>query len=95
MRLVDSYRRFVRGHAGAVGSVELLVPWLTWLLPDRFAASELPAELVNSISGILSIIHDGLMEAESRPGAVLFLALLQQVRPARPRLRSPATPASR
>jgi Peroxisomal membrane protein (Pex16) len=80
IKLLESYKRFVRGHASAVGSLELVLPWLTWLLPDRFASSEMPAEVINSISGILSIVHDGALEPDSPQGASLYLALLQQVR---------------
>lgn len=94
MRFADSYRRFVRGHAGAVGAVELLLPWATWLLPDRFASSELPAEIVNSACGVLSVAHDGVLEPDSAGAASIALAFVQQVR-ARARDRGPGRGATR
>ena len=91
MGLLERYERWVRSNAAAVVAAEGALSSLTWLVPDRFADSELTLEALNSVLGLLSMYHGRILGgpdstdggAPHPPGLPwpLWLGALHQVRP--------------
>ena len=85
MGLLDGYKGFVRQNANVVAAVEGGLSNLTWLLPDRFADSELLLEAVNAALGVLGLCHERIQatgpgKPEQAPLPWPFwLGLLRQV----------------
>ena len=79
-QLVSGYTHLLRSHTTAVSSIEALVAGITWLVPERFSGSEVPAELANSASGLLSVLNEHLLAPDGCPPEQLLLASIQQVR---------------
>ena len=61
MGLLERYERWVRSNAAAVVAAEGALSSLTWLVPDRFADSELTLEALNSVLGLLSMYHGRIL----------------------------------
>lgn len=90
MGLLERYERWVRSNAAAVVAAEGALSSLTWLVPDRFADSELTLEALNSVLGLLSMYHGRILGgpdssdggAPHPPGLPwpLWLGALHQVR---------------
>ena len=81
--LVSAYCNFVRQHAGAVRAAEALLHNVTWLLPDRFSTSEVPLEIVNSVVGLLGVIHEHILQRRASGNGIpwpLLVSCIQQVR---------------
>ncbi|KAL2892301.1 Peroxisome biogenesis protein 16 [Bienertia sinuspersici] len=59
---MEAYKNWVRQNKDYVHSLESLASGLTWLLPERFSASEIGPEAVTSILGILTAINEYIIE---------------------------------
>lgn len=82
MNALDRYKAFLTKHQAGVQAAEGLLSNVTWLLPERFTTSEIPAELINSLSGLWSIINEHLLLRGARPSpAQLLLQCIHQVGP--------------
>ena len=77
---LQAYRHFLQKHSTAVASFESLISSATWLLPERFSASETPAEALNSLSGLFSVFNEHLLRKTPESREQLLLACLYQVR---------------
>jgi hypothetical protein len=75
----SSYTRFLRTNSAAVSFVEVLISNVTWLLPKRFSASEVPAEVANSVSGLFSVLNDSLLADTAPTPLQLLLSCVHQV----------------
>ena len=69
MGLLERYEGWVRSNAAAVVAAEGALSSLTWLVPDRFADSELTLEALNSVLGLLSMYHGRIWAARTAPMA--------------------------
>ncbi|XP_076948699.1 peroxisome biogenesis protein 16-like isoform X1 [Bidens hawaiensis] len=59
---MEAYKRWVRRNKEYVHSLESLANGLTWLLPERFAESEIIPEAVTSILGIVTSVNEHIIE---------------------------------
>ncbi|KAM0015816.1 putative peroxisome membrane protein, Pex16 [Helianthus debilis subsp. tardiflorus] len=59
---MEAYKRWVRRNKEYLHSIESLANGLTWLLPERFAESEIIPEAVTSILGILTTVNGHIIE---------------------------------
>ncbi|KAJ9171310.1 hypothetical protein P3X46_014697 [Hevea brasiliensis] len=59
---MEAYKRWVRRNKDYVHSLESLTNGLTWLLPERFSASEIGPEAVTAILGIITAINEHIIE---------------------------------
>ncbi|XP_021748188.1 peroxisome biogenesis protein 16-like isoform X2 [Chenopodium quinoa] len=64
---MEAYKNWVRQNKDYVHSLESLANGLTWLLPERFSASEIGPEAVTSILGILTAINEHIIETTPTP----------------------------
>ncbi|XP_021856473.1 peroxisome biogenesis protein 16 [Spinacia oleracea] len=64
---MEAYKNWVRQNKDYVHSLESLANGLTWLLPERFSASEIGPEAVTSILGILTAINEYIIETTPTP----------------------------
>ena len=62
--MLEHYKAFVRQNANLINAVEGGLSSLTWLLPDRFSNSELRLEAINSVLGLLSLVHESILDEE-------------------------------
>ena len=62
--MLEHYKAFVRQNANLINAIEGGLSSLTWLLPDRFSNSELRLEAINSVLGLLSLVHESILEEE-------------------------------
>ncbi len=62
--MLEHYKAFVRQNANLINAIEGGLSSLTWLLPDRFSDSELRLEAINSVLGLLSLVHESILEEE-------------------------------
>ena len=62
MNFVQQYKHFVRTNMNLIGAIEGGLSSLTWLLPDRFADSELRLEALNSFLGLLALYHESILQ---------------------------------
>ena len=62
--MLGHYKAFVRQNANLINAIEGGLSSLTWLLPDRFSDSELRLEAINSVLGLLSLVHESILEEE-------------------------------
>ncbi|KAJ3065510.1 Peroxisomal membrane protein pex16 [Podochytrium sp. JEL0797] len=58
---MDSYADFVLRHASAIGSIESLAETATYVLPGRFAHSEIVAEGLHALVSVLGAFHDSVL----------------------------------
>lgn len=79
MQAVSAYTRWLQDHKTAVYGLEALVSNVTWLIPERFSASEIPAETLNSLSGLFSLVNEHLLGDLAAQPLQLLLACVQQV----------------
>ncbi|KAK0581181.1 hypothetical protein LWI29_011068 [Acer saccharum] len=59
---MEAYKRWVRSNKDYVHSLESLANGLTWLLPERFSASEIGPEAVTTILGIITAINEHIID---------------------------------
>lgn len=59
---MEAYKTWVRQNKDYVHSLESLANGLTWLLPERFSASEIGPEAVTTILGIITAINEHIIE---------------------------------
>ncbi|CDP04276.1 unnamed protein product [Coffea canephora] len=59
---MEAYKRWVRANKDYVHSLESLANGLTWLLPERFSGSEIGPEAVTSFLGIITAVHEHIIE---------------------------------
>ncbi|WCJ23126.1 shrunken seed protein (SSE1) [Euphorbia peplus] len=59
---MDAYRRWVRRNKDYVHSLESLANGMTWLLPERFSASEIGPEAVTAILGIITAVNEHIID---------------------------------
>ncbi|XP_031377079.1 peroxisome biogenesis protein 16 [Punica granatum] len=64
---MEAYKRWVRRNKDYVHSLESLANGLTWCLPERFSASELGAEAVTAILGVITAINEHIIETTPAP----------------------------
>lgn len=64
---MEAYKNWVRQNKDYVHSLESLANGLTWLLPERFSASEIGPEAVTSILGIITAINEHIIETTPTP----------------------------
>jgi hypothetical protein len=76
---MNMYRRFLLQHSQIVTALEALIPSITWCLPERFSTSEIPAEVLNTISGLISVFNEHVL-CEFKPSTPhLLLTCIHQV----------------
>lgn len=59
---MEAYKTWVRRNKDYVHSLESLANGLTWLLPERFSASEIGPEAVTAILGIITAINEHIID---------------------------------
>ncbi|KAJ3083855.1 Peroxisomal membrane protein pex16 [Rhizoclosmatium hyalinum] len=59
--VLEAYKKFLLTHAPIVGSLENLAESVTYVLPGRFAHSELVAEGLHSVVSLLAAYHDAVL----------------------------------
>ncbi|KAG9443757.1 hypothetical protein H6P81_015097 [Aristolochia fimbriata] len=59
---MEAYKQWVRKNRAYVHSLESLANGMTWLLPERFAASEIGPEAVTTILGIITAINQHIID---------------------------------
>ncbi|KAL9385501.1 hypothetical protein Peur_022511 [Populus x canadensis] len=59
---MEAYKKWVRRNKDYVHSLESLANGLTWLLPERFSASEIGPEAVTAILGIVTAINEHIID---------------------------------
>ncbi|KAK4738704.1 hypothetical protein R3W88_002401 [Solanum pinnatisectum] len=59
---MEAYKRWVRRNRDYVRQLSSLASGMTWLLPERFAASEIGPEAVSSILGMFTTVNDHIIE---------------------------------
>lgn len=64
---MEAYKNWVRQNKDYVHSLESLANGLTWLLPERFSASEVGPEAVTSILGIITAINEHIIDTTPKP----------------------------
>ena len=79
-----SYKRWVRAHTDALAMVESALSTITWLLPDRFSDNEFTLEGIHTLSNLIGVFHDSILNENDRApkgASELTLALnaLQQI----------------
>ena len=87
MRLLQKYRDLVRNNAELFSASEWALSNLTWLLPDRFADSELSVEGFHALLGLLSLYHESIVSSPPVPVPksqqpvpwIFWLGAIQQV----------------
>ena len=87
MGLVQKYQELVRNNAEIFSASEWALSNLTWLLPDRFADSELTVEGFHALLGLLSLYHDSIISTPPVPVPkskqplpwIFWLGAIQQV----------------
>eukprot|EP00252_Welwitschia_mirabilis_P018594 TRINITY_DN4128_c0_g1_i1.p1 TRINITY_DN4128_c0_g1~~TRINITY_DN4128_c0_g1_i1.p1 ORF type:complete len:377 (-),score=38.97 TRINITY_DN4128_c0_g1_i1:141-1271(-) len=62
---MEAYKQWVRANRQFVSSIENLAQAMTWFLPERFSASEIGAEAVSSLVGLISLINQHITEGFS------------------------------
>ncbi|KAJ6679565.1 PEROXISOMAL MEMBRANE PROTEIN PEX16 [Salix purpurea] len=62
---MEAYKKWVRRNKDYVHSLESLANGLTWLLPERFSASEIGPEAVTAILGIITAINEHIIDTTS------------------------------
>ncbi|KAK9812655.1 hypothetical protein WJX72_001406 [[Myrmecia] bisecta] len=84
--LLERYKEFVRSNANLLSALEGALSSLTYLLPDRFAESELTLEALNSFLGLIGMYHESILSTPSAASGLpapipwpLWLGALQQV----------------
>ena len=63
------YRAFVAEHRPALSALESALSAATWLLPERFSASEVSLEAIAALVGLVGLVHDTMAEDEERENA--------------------------
>ncbi|KAK4803424.1 hypothetical protein SAY86_003241 [Trapa natans] len=64
---MEAYKRWVRRNRDFVHSLESLANGLTWVLPERFSASELGPEAATAILGVITAINEHIIETTPSP----------------------------
>ncbi|KAI7748612.1 hypothetical protein M8C21_012412, partial [Ambrosia artemisiifolia] len=59
---MEAYKRWVRRNKDYLHSFDSLANGLTWLLPERFADSEIVPEAVTSMLGIVTTVNEHIIE---------------------------------
>uniref|UniRef100_A0A6N2LAN8 Peroxisomal membrane protein PEX16 n=1 Tax=Salix viminalis TaxID=40686 RepID=A0A6N2LAN8_SALVM len=59
---MEAYKKWVRRNKDYVHSLESLANGLTWLLPERFSASEIGPEAVTAILGIITAMNEHIID---------------------------------
>eukprot|EP00898_Chlorokybus_atmophyticus_P008827 jgi/Chlat1/8946/Chrsp94S08252 len=85
---MEAYKQWIRRNYAWVSQLESALQGVTWLLPDRFAGSEVTLELVSTLVGMFGVVNDTIMnesasqqESERRPRGLpwpLLVGLTQQ-----------------
>lgn len=84
--LLQRYKAWAAAHSDLLFAIENGLSCVTWVLPDRFAESELSLELVHTALNLLATFHDSIArqsaagQAEALgPDLALLLGALEQV----------------
>lgn len=64
---MEAYKRWVRRNRDYVRQLSSLASGMTWLLPERFAASEIGPEAVSSILGMVTTVNEHIIETVPTP----------------------------
>ncbi|KAK9143569.1 hypothetical protein Syun_012969 [Stephania yunnanensis] len=59
---MEGYKRWIRRNKEYVHSMESLANGLTWLLPERFSASEIGPEAVTAILGMITTVNEHIID---------------------------------
>ncbi|XP_060218730.1 peroxisome biogenesis protein 16 isoform X1 [Lycium barbarum] len=59
---MEAYKRWVRRNRDYVRQLSSLASGMTWLLPERFAASEIGPEAVSSILGMVTTVNEHIID---------------------------------
>ncbi|KAJ2661929.1 hypothetical protein IWW48_002160 [Coemansia sp. RSA 1200] len=66
--MLQKYARFVVNNAAQVNSIENGLRMLTYILPGRFADSELASEAIYTLLSFVGVYHDGLLTRAAKTG---------------------------
>ncbi|XP_010544684.1 PREDICTED: peroxisome biogenesis protein 16 isoform X2 [Tarenaya hassleriana] len=64
---MEAYKKWVWRNREYVQSLGSLANGLTWLLPEKFSASDIGPEAVSSIFGMITTIHEHIIETAPSP----------------------------
>ncbi|TVU33591.1 hypothetical protein EJB05_25416 [Eragrostis curvula] len=67
---MEAYKLWVRKNRELVRSLESLANGLTWILPERFANSEITPEAVYALLGIVSSVNQHIIDAPAEGHAL-------------------------
>ncbi|XP_058085804.1 peroxisome biogenesis protein 16 [Magnolia sinica] len=59
---MEAYKKWVRKNREYVHSMESLANGMTWLLPERFSASEIGPEAVTAILGVITAVNQHIID---------------------------------
>ncbi|XP_060173814.1 peroxisome biogenesis protein 16-like isoform X1 [Lycium barbarum] len=59
---MEAYKRWIRRNKHFVLKFDTLANYLTWLLPDEFAESEIGPEAVSSLVGMITTVNEFIIE---------------------------------
>lgn len=59
---MEAYKKWVRSNRDYVHSMESLANGMTWLLPERFSASEIGPEAVTAFLGIITAVNQHIID---------------------------------
>ncbi|KAJ8573257.1 hypothetical protein K7X08_009768 [Anisodus acutangulus] len=59
---MEAYKRWVRRNRDYVRQLSSIASGMTWLLPERFATSEIGPEAVSSILGMVTTVNEHIIE---------------------------------
>ncbi|KAJ2087266.1 hypothetical protein IW138_005112 [Coemansia sp. RSA 986] len=66
--MLQKYAQFVINNAAQVNSIENGLRMLTYILPGRFADSELASEAIYTLLSFVGVYHDGLLSKAAKTG---------------------------
>ncbi|EFJ14461.1 hypothetical protein SELMODRAFT_229029 [Selaginella moellendorffii] len=62
---MEAYKAWVRGNRQWLASIESIATTMTWLLPERFASSELAPEALSTAIGLVTVMNQYIVESAS------------------------------
>lgn len=81
MGWLQEYKNWVKNHSSFIHFVEDSLYFVTWLVPERFEASETTLEVFQSLCGIVYLWHTEVVKGSADEGFpwAMLLGSIRQV----------------